>query len=50
MICPLKDAFRGKKFEDDEEVIFEVKRWLGQRPDTAKAYRLSHLGGVMPYI
>jgi hypothetical protein len=27
----LKDAIRGKKFEDDEEVIFKVKRWLQQR-------------------
>jgi histone-lysine N-methyltransferase SETMAR len=29
---PLKDAIRGKRFEDDEEVITEVKRWLRQRP------------------
>jgi hypothetical protein len=28
----LKDAIRGKRFEDDEEVIAEVKRWLRQRP------------------
>jgi hypothetical protein len=28
----LKDAIRGKRFEDDEEVITEVKRWLRQRP------------------
>jgi hypothetical protein len=34
---PLKDAIRGKKFEDDEEVISEVKRWLRQRP--AEWYR-----------
>jgi hypothetical protein len=27
----LKDEIRGKKFEDDEEVISEVKRWLQQR-------------------
>jgi hypothetical protein len=27
----LKDAIRGKKFEDDDEVISEVKRWLRQR-------------------
>jgi len=33
----LKDAIRGKKFEDDEEVISEVKRWLRQRP--AEWYR-----------
>jgi hypothetical protein len=33
----LKDAIRGKKFEDDEEVISEVKRWLRQRP--AERYR-----------
>jgi histone-lysine N-methyltransferase SETMAR len=33
----LKDAIRGKKFEDDEEVITEVKRWLRQRP--AQWYR-----------
>jgi hypothetical protein len=32
MICPLKDAIHGKKFEDDKEVISEVKRWLRQRP------------------
>jgi hypothetical protein len=32
MICPSKDAICGKKFEDDEEVISEVKRWLRQRP------------------
>jgi hypothetical protein len=29
---PLKDAIRGKKFEDNEGVISEVKRWLRQRP------------------
>jgi histone-lysine N-methyltransferase SETMAR len=29
---PLKDAIREKKFEDDEEVISEVKTWLRQRP------------------
>jgi hypothetical protein len=34
---PLKDANRGKKFEDDEEVISEVQRWLRQRP--AEWYR-----------
>jgi hypothetical protein len=34
---PLKDAIRGKRFEDDEEVITEVKRWLRQRP--AEWYR-----------
>jgi hypothetical protein len=28
----LKNAIRGKKFEDDEEVISEVKRWLRQTP------------------
>jgi transposase len=28
LFSPLKDAIRGKKFEDDEEVISEVKRWL----------------------
>jgi hypothetical protein len=28
----LKDAIRGKRFEDDEEVITEVKRWSRQRP------------------
>jgi hypothetical protein len=27
----LKNAVHGKKFEDDEEVISEVKRWLRQR-------------------
>jgi hypothetical protein len=31
-ICPLKDAIRGKKFEDDKEVISEIKRGLRQRP------------------
>jgi histone-lysine N-methyltransferase SETMAR len=34
---PLKDAICGKRFEDDEEVITEVKRWLRQRP--AECYR-----------
>jgi hypothetical protein len=34
---PLKDAIRGKKFEDDEEVTTEAKRWLRQRP--AEWYR-----------
>jgi hypothetical protein len=34
---PLKDAIHGKRFEDDEEVITEVKRWLRQRP--AEWYR-----------
>jgi hypothetical protein len=33
----LKDAIRGKRFEDDEEVITEVKWWLRQRP--AEWYR-----------
>jgi hypothetical protein len=28
----LKDAIRGKMFEDEEEVITKVKRWLQQRP------------------
>jgi histone-lysine N-methyltransferase SETMAR len=32
LFSPLKDAIRGKKFEDDEEVISEVKRSLRQRP------------------
>jgi histone-lysine N-methyltransferase SETMAR len=32
LIGPLKDAIRGKRSEDDEEVIIEVKRWLRQRP------------------
>jgi hypothetical protein len=36
-IYTLKDAIRGKKFEDDDEVISEVKRWLRQRP--AEWYR-----------
>jgi transposase len=34
---PLKDAIRGKRFEDDEEVNTKVKRWLRQRP--AEWYR-----------
>jgi hypothetical protein len=50
----LKDAIRGKKFEDDEEVISEVKRWLRQRPaewyHEGIDYRLSQLGGVRPWI
>jgi hypothetical protein len=29
---PFKVAIRGKRFEDEEEVITEVKRWLRQRP------------------
>jgi histone-lysine N-methyltransferase SETMAR len=28
----LKDAICGNKFEDDDEVISRVKRWLRQRP------------------
>jgi histone-lysine N-methyltransferase SETMAR len=32
IFSPLKDAIRRKKFEDDEEVISEVKRSLPQRP------------------
>jgi histone-lysine N-methyltransferase SETMAR len=50
LFSPLKDAIYGKKFEDDEEVISEIKKWLRQRPadGTAKAYRLSYLGGVRP--
>jgi hypothetical protein len=28
----LKDAICRKKFEDNEEVISEVKRWLQQSP------------------
>jgi histone-lysine N-methyltransferase SETMAR len=28
LFSPLKDAIYGKKFEDNDEVIFEVKRWL----------------------
>jgi hypothetical protein len=49
---PFKDAILGKRFEDDEEVITEVKRWLDRDPQsgTAKAHRLSHLGGVRPKI
>jgi hypothetical protein len=31
IFSPFKDAIHGKKFEDDEEVIYEVKRWLRQR-------------------
>jgi hypothetical protein len=33
----LEDAIRGNKFEDDEDVISEVKRWLRQKP--AEWYR-----------
>jgi hypothetical protein len=33
----LKDAIRGNRSEDDEEVITEVKRWFRQRP--AEWYR-----------
>jgi hypothetical protein len=33
----LKNAIREKKFDDDEEVISEVKRWLRQRH--AELYR-----------
>jgi hypothetical protein len=48
----LKDAIRGKRFEDDEEVITEVKRCCDRdlQSGTAKAHRLSHLGGVRPKI
>jgi histone-lysine N-methyltransferase SETMAR len=31
LFSSLKDVIRGKKFEDDEEFISEVKRWLRQR-------------------
>jgi hypothetical protein len=34
---PFKDEIHGKRFEDEEEVITEVKRWLRQRP--AEWYR-----------
>jgi histone-lysine N-methyltransferase SETMAR len=34
---PLKQAIRGNKFQDDEEVISEVKTWMRQRP--AEWYR-----------
>jgi histone-lysine N-methyltransferase SETMAR len=37
LLSPLKDAIRGKKLENDEEGISEVKRWLRQRP--AEWYR-----------
>jgi hypothetical protein len=37
LFSPLKDAIRGKKFEDNKEVISEVKKGLRQRP--AKWYR-----------
>jgi transposase len=37
LFSPLKDVIRGKKFEDDEEVISKIKRWLRQRP--AEWYR-----------
>jgi hypothetical protein len=32
LFSSLKVAIRGKKFEDEDEVISEVKRWLRQRP------------------
>jgi histone-lysine N-methyltransferase SETMAR len=37
LFSPLKDAIRGKKSEDDKEVISEAKRRLRQRP--AERYR-----------
>jgi histone-lysine N-methyltransferase SETMAR len=37
LFSPLKDAIHRKTFEDDDEVISEVKRWLRQRP--AEWYR-----------
>jgi histone-lysine N-methyltransferase SETMAR len=37
IFSPLKDAIGGKTFEDDEEVISDVKRWLRQKP--AEWYR-----------
>jgi histone-lysine N-methyltransferase SETMAR len=37
LFSPLKDAIRGNKFEGDEEVISEGRRWLRQRP--AEWYR-----------
>jgi histone-lysine N-methyltransferase SETMAR len=37
LFSPLKDTIRGKKFQDEEEVISEIKRWLRRRP--AEWYR-----------
>jgi histone-lysine N-methyltransferase SETMAR len=37
LFSPLKNAIRGNKFEDDEDVISKEKRWLRQRP--AEWYR-----------
>jgi hypothetical protein len=32
LFSPLKNAISRNKFEDDDEVISEVKTWLRQRP------------------
>jgi hypothetical protein len=45
LFCPLRDAIRGKKFEDDEEAISKVRSWLRQR--RAEWYRESHTGSHM---
>jgi histone-lysine N-methyltransferase SETMAR len=42
LFSPLRDAIHGKKLEDDEEAISEVKRWMRQRP--AEWYRENHAG------
>jgi hypothetical protein len=46
----LKDAIHGKKFEDEEKVISEVRGGCNRdlQSGTMKAYMLSHLGGIRP--
>jgi hypothetical protein len=46
----LKDAIRRKKFEGDEDVISDVKRWLRHRP--AEWYRegIQAVTSRRPYI
>jgi hypothetical protein len=52
LFSPSKDAIRGKKSEDDEEVISEVKAGCDRDLTSGieKAYRLSHFGDVRPQI
>jgi hypothetical protein len=48
----MKDEIRGNKLEGNEEIIPKNRAGCDRDPQngTAKAYRLSHLGSVRPYI
>ena len=48
---PLKDGIRGKKFDKDDEVMEEVRKWLRQKPanwyrGSIVLYMHSFLGGI----